>query len=218
MTGIKLKNALTIWNYLNNSSEVTKSDLIWAIASYNTDVATLAINLFKDEFANYLLFVGGNGKANSHYFSEPEARYFANLAIQSGVPENKVFIDEISTNNGESILFSHKTIKSIFKKNTKVILLQKPYKLRSTYNFIISQYPEIDKINLIPHTYDISMEEYFDKYDEDKTLNAMIFEIYVLLNYPKKFSKLIVDEIIPETVIKAYKYFINKGYTKNIPK
>jgi uncharacterized SAM-binding protein YcdF (DUF218 family) len=210
------KNAQIIWNFMDNSSEVKKSDLIWVMCSYNIELAEYAVELYNNGFAKKILFSGAFGKGTSHYFSEPEARVFAARAMELGIPKESIYIDDMATNTGESIIFGYNNISKFKNKVTDIILVQKPYKLRATYNSILKQYPNIQNDNLIPTTPQVFMDIYLESHDEDKTINSMVGELYKVIEYPK--SSLMVDQIIPEDVMTAYNYLLSKGYNKDVPK
>jgi uncharacterized SAM-binding protein YcdF (DUF218 family) len=212
----KNKNAQIIWNYMNNSSELKKADLIWVLCSYNTDLAELAAQLYKDGYGSKILFSGAFGKGKSHYFSEPEARFFATRAHELGVPKEDIFIDDMATNTGESILLGYKQISKLKNKITNIILIQKPYKLRASFNSILAQYPEVIASNIIPYTVDTDMDIYFDEHDNNKTINSMVGELYKIINYPK--ANLMIEDKVPDAVLTAYRYFITQGFTSDIPK
>ncbi len=201
---------------MNNSSELKTADLIWVLCSYNTDMADLAVELYKDGYGKKILFSGAYGKGKSHYFSEPEARFFAARAIKLGVPKEDIYIDDMATNTGESILLGYQKISKLKNKVTNIILIQKPYKLRASFNSILAQYPEVIESNIIPYTIDVDMEAYFDEHDNNKTINSMVGELYKIINYPP--LGLMIEDKVPETVLAAYKYFINQGFTQDIPK
>ena len=210
----KNKNALILWNFLNNSSEIKKSDILWVLCSYNTEIADLAIKLYKDGLAGKILFSGAYGRGKSHYFLEPEARFFAAHAMEAGVPKEDIFIDDLATNAGESILLGYNHISKLKNKSTNVILIHKPYKLRATYNSILKQYPDIDNTKITPFSIIDDFEEYAEKFGEDRVINSMIKEVYKLKFYPD--FGLMTKEEIPESVEVAYKYLISKGYNKEL--
>ncbi|MGL4758579.1 MAG: hypothetical protein ACRCXZ_04535 [Patescibacteria group bacterium] len=210
----KNKNALILWNFLNNSSEVKKSDIIWVLCSYNLEIADLSSQLYKDGFANKILFSGAYGKGKSHYYLEPESRVFAARAMELGVKKEDVYIDDMTTNTGESILLGYNYISKVKNKTADILLLHKPFKLRGTYNSVLAQYPDLDKAKIIPFTVEDDMEEYFEKFGEDKTINSMVKEVYKLINYPQK--NWMVEENIPDSVLVAYNYLRNKGYDKDV--
>lgn len=209
------KNAQIIWNFMDNSSEVSKADFIWVICSYNIELAEYAVELYNAGLAKKILFSGAFGKGTSHYFSEPEARVFAARAMELGVPKESIFIDDMATNTGESIIFGYKTISKFKNKATDIILVQKPYKLRATYNSVITQYPNILPENLTPSTPQTFMDVYFENHEEDKTINSMVGELYKVIEYPKQ--NLMINQVIPDEVLGAYKYLLSKGYNKDIP-
>src|SRR2546421_6582184 len=91
--------------YLSVSEEPSRADIIWGLGSNETLVAKKAAELFRQGFADLIVFSGGNG----HRWKEldgTEAGLFKSVAVGRGVAESAVITEERSTNTSENVSFS----------------------------------------------------------------------------------------------------------------
>ena len=73
------------------------------------------------------------------HWTKTEARIFSDVAVKMGVPENRILIEEESTNTGENVEFCRRLL--LLAEDTDArgvgresfIVVQKPYMLRRTY-------------------------------------------------------------------------------------
>lgn len=103
--------AKIIWDYHHMNHVLVNSDCIFVLCSMDTRVAKRAVEIYKKGYAPYILFSGGSGVLTKDIFNKPEAEVFADIAYKLGVPKDAVLIENKSTNTGENIVFSKKTLK-----------------------------------------------------------------------------------------------------------
>lgn len=95
-----------------------------------------AINLYKANRVNFIIFTGGKG-----FPSEPGESVIARrYAIKNGVPEEKIFIENISKNTEENIYYAKKIASSL--KLTTFFLVSDPYHLKRAS--VIAGYFDMD--------------------------------------------------------------------------
>src|SRR5258707_6280350 len=122
-----------LWDYLKLSQQIEKSDAILVLCSHDTRVAERAAQLFLDDWAPLMIFSGGLGSITRTFWTEPEADQFAAIAIRMGVPQERILIENRSTNTGENFRFTRKLL---FEKGIdpqKFIVVQKPYMERRSF-------------------------------------------------------------------------------------
>ena len=105
--------AKTIWDYHHMNHQLKKADCIFVLGSLDTRVAEYAADLFLQGLAPYIIFSGGLGSLTTNIFKKPEAEIFADIAITKGVPEDKIIIENKSTNTGENVLFTREILKLV---------------------------------------------------------------------------------------------------------
>ena len=103
--------AQTVWDYLLMRQPLEPCDGVLCLCSHDTRVAEHAASCFLRGMGKWLLFSGGHGTGphsgrNLHDWTDPEADIFARIAIDMGVPESHIFVENRSANSGENIRFS----------------------------------------------------------------------------------------------------------------
>src|SRR3989338_926010 len=100
------KLAQIIWDYHQVHHQLAKTDAILVLGSHDTRVADRGIELFQAGWAPLLVFSGGLGNFTKGVWQETEADRFADLARKAGVSDEKIWIENRSTNTGENIRFN----------------------------------------------------------------------------------------------------------------
>src|SRR5205809_5770390 len=85
-----------IWNYHLMHHQLQKADCIFALGCHDEGVAIQAADLFKESWAPWLIISGGvvfGGNALAIEKKITEAEYFREIAINKGVPKEKIIIE-----------------------------------------------------------------------------------------------------------------------------
>lgn len=205
--------AKIIWDYMLMHHQLKRVDAIFVLGSNDTRVAERAAELYNQGFGQYLICAGGNGKSSS--LKKPEAEVFGEIAIQKGVPKDKIILEPYSTNTGENILFVKKLLKEKGLNFKSFILVQKPYMERRTYAAVRKQWPEIECLATSPQ---LSYEEYAKGSDffKDKFINVMVGDLLRIKEYPKLGFQ--IEQDIPDEVWNAGQKLVSLGYDKYLIK
>ena len=83
--------------------DLQTADLIWALGSHDLRVADRVAELWHAGMAPLVVMSGGLGNFTEGVFEKPEADLFAERAIELGVPEEVILIENRSTNTGENV-------------------------------------------------------------------------------------------------------------------
>jgi len=199
-----------IWDYHHMNHQLKKADCIFVLGSQDTRVAEYAADLFLQDYAPYILFSGGAGKFTKDIFTKSEAEIFANIAIQKGVPKEKIIIEDKSTNTGDNIRFSKALLEELHFEFNTFILVQKPYMERRTFAAFKKIWSGKEFIVTSPQ---ISMEDYPTKdISKERMINIMVGDLQRIKEYPVKGYQIIQE--IPENVWAAYEGLVNVGFTE----
>ena len=95
-----------IWDYLGMHQTPEKADVIVGFGNFNTDIARRAAELYHQGYAPKILFTGGLGRNTEGMLPEPEAVRFAKVAMECGVPEEDIILEDKSRNTKENIDFT----------------------------------------------------------------------------------------------------------------
>ena len=131
-----------IWDYHHVNHQLAQSDAILVLCSHDTVVAARGAELFLEGWAPLLIFAGGLGAITRRLWREPEADQFARIAVEMGVPANRILIENRSTNTGANVLFTKQLLAERGLDPQAFIVVQKPYMERRSYATFRKVWPE----------------------------------------------------------------------------
>jgi len=188
--------AKIIWDYLHLNYKLKKADCIFALGSIDVRIAQYSAKLFLEGYAPVIIFSGGLGRISKDIFKKSEAEMFADIAIQAGVPQEKIIVENKSSNTGENIAFTKQLLSDRGLNFKTFILVQKPYMERRTYAAFKKLWPEKRFIVTSPP---ISYEDYPNiNISKDKFINIMVGDIQRIKFYPEKGFQIYQE--IPDNV------------------
>lgn len=180
------------------------------MGSHDLRVANQAAELFKKGKAKFIVCTGGFGKITKSLWGISEAEKYADICIQNGVPEDKIIIENKSSNSGENFIFSKKILEEKEIKVNSGLIVSKTYLSRRAIATAKKQWSQIDWFIESPQ---IVFEKYFnDEVPFERMVNLMVGDLQRLKTYSDKGFQVSVD--IPEDINKAYLYLISRGYTE----
>lgn len=204
-----------IRDYHHVNHQLEKSDLIMVLWSHDIRVADRWIELFKQWFADAILFSGWvwrltNDDANFVWTTEAEK--FAAKAIEAWIPAEKIIIENKSTNTWENIRFSFELIKNMGIK--RILLVQKPYMERRTFATFSKQWPWENIIFYVTSP-QISFEDYpNEEIPMEKVIDIMVWDLQRISEYPKMWFQ--IPQEVPTEVMQAYERLVELWFTKSL--
>ena len=139
MTTATLHHAARLWEYLSRREKPRRSDAIVVCCSYDLRVGDHACDLFMAGLAPRLVFSGNTGNWTRHIWSRPEAHIFRDRAIERGVPEQAILMEDRATNFGENIGLTRAMLPDL----RSAIFVTKPCSVLRVALTIPVQWPEI---------------------------------------------------------------------------
>ena len=204
--------AKKIWDYHHMNNQLEKTDCILVLGSHDVRVAERGARLFLEGWAPLLIFSGGVGRLTPESWNESEADKFAKIAIGMGVPNDKILVENKSSNTGENVQFTQKLLAEHDIDPKRIILVQKPYMERRAYATFKQVWPDKEVIVTSPQ---IPFEEYpNDEISEDEVINIMVGDLQRIKIYPEKGLQ--IPQEIPDDVWDAYERLIAAGYTEHL--
>lgn len=208
--------AKLIWNYMQVKDELKKTDAIFALCSLDTRVAKRAAQLYLDGLGDYLIFSGSVGKLTKGKLTKSEAETFADIALAMGVPQDKIILEDRSTNTGENIQFTYNLLKDKKLTPKSFILVQKPYMERRTYATFKKQWPD-PATQIYVTSPRVSYEDYFNEiYPKNLVLNLMVGDLQRIKEYPELGYQ--IAQEIPDNVWVAFRQLVDLGFTEHLIK
>ncbi len=201
-----------LWDYHHMHHDLQKSDCILVLGSHDTRVAERAAELYLNGYAPTLIFSGGLGRLTDGVWKETEADKFARIALEKGVPEKDVLIENRSTNTGENLIFTQQLLKEKNLAPQTFIVVQKPYMERRSYATFKKHWPDKTLIVTSPQ---IPFDEYAThEIPLEKVISIMVGDLQrIKVYYEKGFQ---VYQKIPDDVWKAYERLVELGYDKQL--
>lgn len=205
-----------LWRYHQMNHRLEKADTILVLCSHDRRVAERGVELFLAGWAPQLIFSGGLGAITAGIWTEPEADQFARVALERGVPAERMLIENRSTNTGENVLFTRRLLAERGLNPEKFILVQKPYMERRAYATFRKLWPEKQALVTSPQ---VSFEKYLDEYanselSRDDVISIMVGDLQRIKIYPEKGFQ--IRQEIPDDVWAAYEELVKAGYDKHL--
>ncbi|MFD0855839.1 YdcF family protein [Actinomadura adrarensis] len=170
-----------VWDYLVCLTPLAPSQVILAMGCHDLRVAAHAARLWHEGWAPLVVASGGNGKVTS-VWHETEARAFARVLREHGVPDEAVLLEETATNTGENITA---TCDLLRRRNVPVergILVAKPYMTRRSLATAQRQWPDVEWLVAAPEiSYDTCMKD-----DPRQVLELMVGDLQRMVVYAER--------------------------------
>ncbi|GAC1590837.1 MAG: YdcF family protein [Ginsengibacter sp.] len=204
--------AKMLWDYQHMNHTIQKSDCILVLGNHDLRVAEYAADLFLKGYAPFLIISGGFGNYTKGVWETAEADLFASIAVDKGVPAEKIIIENKSTNTGENITFTKKLLHEKGIEFNSFILVQKPYMERRSYATFKMHWP--DK-NVLVTSPPIPFEKYTANLNNlELEINILVGDIQRIKEYPAKGFQ--IPQAIPENVWDAYLQLVKLGFNKHL--
>lgn len=205
-----------LWHYHHMNHQLEKADAILVLCSYDTAVAERGAALYLEGWAPLLIFSGGLGAITRNLWSEPEAELFAEVARRMGVPDERMLVENRSTNTGENVRFTKELLAARGIDPQNFILVQKPYMERRAYATFKRYWPEKRAVVTSPQ---VSFDEYLASYSnsalsEDDVVSIMVGDLQRIRVYPEKGFQ--IPQEIPREVWAAYEELVEAGYDRHL--
>jgi len=205
-----------IWNYHHMNHDLARADVIVVLCSHDTIVAERGAQVFLEGWAPLLVFSGGLGGITKHLWTDPEADRFARIAIGLGVPEDRILIENRSTNTGENVRFTRELLTGRGLDPESFILVQKPYMERRTFATFNKVWPGKSVRVTSPQ---MSMDDYLARYTHDSltaddVISIMVGDLQRIREYPARGFQ--IPQEIPADVWRAYEELVAAGYDRHL--
>lgn len=201
-----------LWNYHRLGHEPGRADAILVLGSHDLRVAERGADLFLEDRSPLLIFSGGLGNLTRGVWSEPEADRFAAIARARGVPAAHILIENGSTNTGENIRFTRRTLEKAAVAADSFILVQKPYMERRAYATFRKLWPE-KRVRVTSPL--LSFRDYpTNDIPAERVIAIMVGDLQRILVYPARGFQ--ISQEVPPEVLAAYRELIARGYTEHL--
>ena len=213
-----LKPLQVIWDYLCLNEPLEKADCIVGFGNFNTDIARRAAQLYHDGWAPKILFTGGLGRNTEGLLPEPEAVRFAKVAMECGVPEEDIILEDQSTNTKENIEFTRQKLESLGIPHDRILGVHQPFMERRITAAMGVYWKELDFKVTSPQ---VTIPQYLEAASKQGiSPNASVsvivgdfqrMDLYAKLGYQ-------LPQYIPDEAWNAFHQLVAMGYDKQLAK
>lgn len=208
--------AQELLQYMRLDTLIAKSDILIGMGALDTRIAERTAQLFLEGYGEYIVFTGGLGKITKHAQTQTEAEKFRDIAIEMGVPNDKIFLEREATNTGENIILVQKLLEEKGLKPESLLVVTKPYMERRVWAAYKKQWRDKDA-EITVTSPQITYEEHFnEQIPKDLFINVMVGDLQRIKEYPKKGLQ--IEQDIPREVWDAYEKLVSMGYTDFVMK
>ena len=207
-----------IWDYLCLREEPQKADCIVGFGNFNTDIARRAAELYHQGYADKILFTGGLGRNTLGMLPEPEAVRFAKVAMECGVPESALILEDKSTNTAENIRFTHDLLAKLGQPHDHLLGVHQPFMERRIKAAFGVYWPEVKLTVTSPQ---VTILEYLERakqqgISENASISVIVgdfqrMDLYAKLGYQ-------IPQHIPDEAWDAFHALVAMGYDKQLAK
>lgn len=201
-----------IWEYLGLHEEPRKADCIIGFGNFNDNIARRAAELYHQGLAPKVLFTGGLGRNTLGLLPEPEAVRFARVAVECGVPEDTILIEDKSSNTAENILFTRKLLQETGLPHMKLLGVHQPFMERRIKAAFGVYWPEAELTVTSPR---VTIRQYLEDslrqgVTEQAAIEVIVGDFQRMDLYAKKGYQL--PQEIPGEAWQAFHRLVDLGY------
>jgi len=213
-----LKPLQVIWDYLGLHQQPERADVIVGFGNFNTDIARRAAELYHQGYAPKILFTGGLGRNTEGLLPEPEAVRFARVAMECGVPEADILLEDQSANTRENIEFTRRLLEKQGIPHDRILGVHQPFMERRITAAIGVYWPALDFSVTSPQ---VSIPEYLRRakeqgISENASVSVIVGDFQRMDLYAKLGYQL--PQHIPEEAWQAFHQLVAMGYDKQLAK
>ena len=202
-----------LWDYMHLNQKVEPSDVIVGFGCYDEDIPKRCAELYREGYAPYVAFSGGLGRNTAGIWTKTEAERFAAIAIAEGVPEEKLILENKSTNSAENLLFTPRVLAEAGVKAERIIAVHKPYMERRLWAAMQVYWPETEAVYTSPQ---VTVEEHIAHAEKigmtrKGVIETIVGDVQRMELYAEKGYQRAVE--IPDEVRAAFNALVAQGYT-----
>ncbi len=207
-----------LWDYLSLRQEPEKADVILGFGCYDQNVARRAAQLYRDGVAPVVLFTGGLGRNTTGLFTQTEAAVFAKVAMDLGVPEEAILLEDKAANTKENIEFSRALLEEKGIPHGHILGVHKPYMERRINAAMGVYWPEQSfSVTSFQQTLPEALEEGVRQgMARKEIISTIVGDLQRIEVYAQKGYQL--PQFIPEEVWQAFHTLVAMGYDSQLVK
>ena len=207
-----------LWDYLCLHQEPREADVIVGFGNFNTDIARRAAELYHQGLAPKILFTGGLGRNTEGLLPEPEAVRFARVAMECGVPEADILLEDQSKNTADNILFTKAMLEELSIPHGHILGVHQPFMERRIKAAMGVYWPELNFSVTSPQ---VTIPEYLRRareqgVSENASISVIVGDFQRMELYAQKGWQL--PQEIPAQCWESFRQLVAMGYDQQLAK
>ena len=207
-----MENVQILWDFMHMNQSPEQADVIVGFGCYDEDIPRRCAELWHQGYAPYVCFTGGLGRNTGKLWTKTEAERFAAIAVAEGVPEDRIILEDKSTNSAENLLFTPKILAGVGVKAEKIIAVHKPYMEKRLWAAMQVYWPDVQAIYTSPR---VTIEEHIAHAEkigmsEKGVIDTIVGDVQRMELYAEKGYQQAVE--IPDEVRAAFDALVAEGY------
>ena len=208
-----MENINILWNFMHMNQQPEPADVIVGFGCYDEDIPKRCAELWHQGYAPYVCFSGGLGRNTDKLWTKSEAERFAAIAVAAGVPENRIILENKSTNSAENLLFTPKVLAEAGVKAERIIAVHKPYMEKRLWAAMRVYWPEVCAVYTSPQ---VTVEEHIAHAEAigmtaKGVIETIVGDVQRMELYAEKGYQAPVE--ISDEVRDAFNALVADGYT-----
>lgn len=213
-----MKPLQVIWDYLGMHQPPEKADCVVGFGNFNDNIARRAAELYHQGFAPKVLFTGGVGRNTEGLFTEPEAVRFARVAMECGVPEEDILLEQRSANTRENIEFTRELLQCAGFSHGRILGVHQPFMERRICAAMGVYWPEVHFSVTSPQ---VTIPEYLaaaleQGISHEASVSVIVGDFQRIDLYAKLGYQL--PQHIPQEAWDAFRILVDMGYDSQLAK
>ncbi|HXE83884.1 MAG TPA: YdcF family protein [Gemmatimonadales bacterium] len=203
-----ISRAAMLWNYMASFRSAGACDAVVVCCSYDLRVCDYACGLIKSGLSTRLVLSGKTGNWTRQLWSDTEAAVFKLRALENGIPDVTILLEDRSTNFGENIAFT----RALLPAAKAITFVTKPASVLRVKLTAEVQWPGIARYTACPAL----------EFPRDVSnvvglfgiINEMVGDIERIQRYPALGFQSPHD--LPREVLGAWRHLIREGFTHHL--
>ena len=208
-----MENVQILWDFMHMNHQPEPADVIVGFGCYDEDIPKRCAELWHQGYAPYVCFSGGLGRNTDKLWTKSEAERFAAIAVAAGVPEDRIILENKSTNSAENLLFTPKVLAEAGVKAERIIAVHKPYMEKRLWAAMQVYWPDVRALYTSPR---VTLEEHMAHAEavgmtRKGVIDTIVGDVQRMALYAEKGYQVPVE--IPAEVRAAYDALVEQGHT-----
>jgi uncharacterized SAM-binding protein YcdF (DUF218 family) len=171
-------------------------------------VCDYACNLIRQGLAPQLILTGKRGNWTQHLWDLPEAQVFRNRALEQGIEEASILIEEQATNFGENIAFVRRLAPGV----RRAVFVTKPNSVLRVALTIPVQWPEVTAyVDSPPLEFPRDVSQVIGVFG---VIHEMVGDLDRILQYPARGFQ--IPHEVPPPILDAWRALIAAGFREHL--